>query len=145
MIFAVLILAALLISSGLKGTEHELAQQLQQDIIGPQGFAVWVCAIVAIGALGYIPGLQKSSRYLLLLIAVVILVQNQNVFAALEAGLQAASSAGPAAPVAVPQSSGLASPGGTSTAASSGGSSGSSGGGILSAIGPALGIVGALL
>lgn len=102
MIAAIFVIGLILIASGLKNTQHELGEQLQRDILGSQGFVAWAAAIIAIGCLGYIPGLRQSSRYLLLLIAVVMIVRNPGVFANVQTALQGASQLGPAPSVPSP-------------------------------------------
>lgn len=104
MIAGLLIVGMLLISSALKGTEHELGAQLQFDLLGKNGFIVWLMACLGLGVLGYIPALQRASRYLLALLCVVLLLRNGGVFANMQAALQSASAYGPAPSVSIPSS-----------------------------------------
>lgn len=122
MIFGILIIGLLLIATALKGTEHELGQQLVYDFIGASGFIAWVGAILAIGAIGYIPGLRSPSRWMLALLATVMVVRNGGVFSQAQAALQGVSAAGPAPSIPVPSSQ--------SSSGSGSSSGGDSGGGL---------------
>lgn len=117
-----LIIGLVLVSTALKNTQHEFAQQLQTDVLGTGGFLTWAAAILAIGAIGYLPGLRTASRYLLALLGVVIVVRNGGVFGNAQTALQQAISAGPAPAIPAPSGSS-----GSSSSSSSSGSSGSSG------------------
>lgn len=123
MIAGLLAIGIILIASGLKGTNHALGQQVQADLLGQGGFLTWACAVMAIGALGYLPGLRTPSRYLLALLVVVVIVRNGGVWANAQSALQQASIQGPAPPVAIPD------PAGSSGGGGGGGSGGSGGGG----------------
>lgn len=96
MILALLLAGFVLVASGLKGTNHELGQQLQQDVLGPGGFILWAAAIIGIGMIGFVPYLRQPSRYLLALLLVVVVLSNRGVFAQAQQALQGALSAGPA-------------------------------------------------
>ena len=124
MIFGLALMGLMLIAVALKGNEHELAQRLQTDMVGANGFIVWIFAILAIGAIGYVPALETVSNSLLALLMVVILLRNGGVWTQFQAALQQVSKVGPA-PSEAPQKTSLDSSGNSS--GSSGGSS--SGGG----------------
>lgn len=136
MLLGVLIAGVLLIVSGVKGTEVKLGAQLQQDLLGgpndQSGFLAWLAALLIIGALGYIPALAKPSKYLLILLLVVILFANNGFFGQLFTSIatiqQPNTKAEPATPL---NSYGAGGSGGSG----SGGSSSSGGGGILGALG----------
>jgi hypothetical protein len=102
MIIGIILIGLILISSSLKGTEHELGNQLQVDLLGSNGFIGWIVAITLIGVLGYLPAFNKASKYLMLLLFVVIVVQNRNVFANVQTGVEQAVAQGPAPTVAPP-------------------------------------------
>lgn len=122
MIVGILIAGFLLIATALQNTQSELAALLQRDLLGKQGFFLWLAAVVSLGAIGYVPGLERTSRNLILLLLVVVVLRNGGIWANAQAALQGASQAGPA-PSAInpaPQQS--------SSGASSGGSGGGSGG-----------------
>lgn len=125
MIFGLILLGLLLMDTAIKGTQHELGQQLQSDLIGANGFIVWIFAILAIGAIGYIPGLKTASNYLLALLLTVVVIRNGGVFQQFQTALQQASQSGPAPSIAPKptslDSSGSSSSGGSSSSSSSGG------------------------
>ncbi len=127
MIFGLLLLGLLLMASALKGNEHELAQRFQADLLGTDGFIAWIFAILAIGAIGYIPGLETASNYLLALLMTVVLVRNGGVWSQLQIALQQASAAGPAPSIA-PQATSLDPAPQKSGGSGSGSGSSSSGG-----------------
>lgn len=130
MIAGLLTIGLILVASALKGTEHELGARVQADLLGSQGFITWALAIVGIGCIGWIPGLEKTSRYLLALLLVALVVKNGGLFANVQQALQQASQAGPAVPVALPAYA--------SSTASSGSTAGSSpGSAAVSALGDA--------
>jgi hypothetical protein len=133
MIAGLILIGLMLIATALKNTQHELGQQFQTDLLGQDGFIAWAGAIMAIGAIGYIPGLRTASRYLLVLLGVVMVIRNGGVFANAEAALQGASAAGPAPSVVSPLIGSTAGTG--STAGGFGGSSSSGGSSAGSAIG----------
>lgn len=118
MVAGLLFLGLIMLASALQGTEHELAKQLQTDMVGTNGYLPWIGAIMAIGAIGYIPGMKTPSRTLLALLATVVIVRNGGVWANAQTALQGVSSAGPAPSIAPPA--------GTSSSSSGGSSSGSS-------------------
>lgn len=120
MIAGILIVGFLLIASALQNTQSELAALLQRDLLGSQGFLLWLAAVVALGAIGYIPGLERTSRNLILLLLVVVVLRNGGIWANAQAALQGASQAGPAPSVANPAQTSAG------QAGSSGGSSGGS-------------------
>lgn len=87
-----LLIAAVFIVSAFQNTQADLAAALEQD--GP-GYLKWAAALAAVGALGWVPGMQKPSRYLLALVLLVIFLRN---YQAILQGFQAA--AGGATPTA---------------------------------------------
>lgn len=131
MIVAILIIGLALIASALQNTQNELAALLRRDLLGSQGFLLWLAAVGALGAIGYIPGLERTSRNLILLLVVVVVLRNGGIWANAQAALQGASQQGPAPSPVNPADQT------TSTSNSSGSSSG---GGILGDIGAVAGI-----
>lgn len=111
-----------MIASALRGTEHELAARIQSDMLGHNGFILWALCIVLIGCLGYIPYFRTTSRYLLALLAVVIVLRNGGVWQNARQALQDASTAGPEPAVAIPETS------------TTGGSGGSSAGDVIGSV-----------
>lgn len=77
MAFILLILALMLIAVALRNQQGNFFAQLGSDI---PGFTKWFLAILLIGLLGYLPGLQTPSRLLLALVVVVILLANQGFY-----------------------------------------------------------------
>jgi hypothetical protein len=71
--FLVLLIGAILIIAAWRDTYGDLFTALQTDV---PGFFKWALAVVAIGALGYAPGLKPISRMLLALVIVVLVVKN---------------------------------------------------------------------
>ena len=120
--FALIAIGLLLIVTGIKGTQSQLAAQLASDFTGAGNFFYWIIAIMAIGAVGYIEPMKGPSRMLLALIIVAMVLSNKGFFAQFQQELQAGSAQAP------PASS--SSSGGGSTLSSFsgllGGSSGSS-------------------
>lgn len=70
--FLIIIVGLILIVTAVRGTTGDLASNLSQDI--SSGFVRWLAAIVVIGAIGYVPALERPSRYLLALVAIVIML-----------------------------------------------------------------------
>lgn len=73
MILVALVIGVVLIVAAIRNSQGALFSALGQDI---PGFVVWAAAIVAVGALGFIPGLKPVSRGLLALVLIVIVLNN---------------------------------------------------------------------
>jgi hypothetical protein len=71
--FIVIVIGAILIVAAFNETHGDLAHALEQDI---PGFFKWAMAIAAILGLGFVPGLRVPSRWLIALVALVIIVTN---------------------------------------------------------------------
>lgn len=71
--FLLVIIGALLIVAAFNNSQMALASALEQDV---PPFLKWAAAIAAIGAIGWIPGMQVLSRWLLALVLVVIVLSN---------------------------------------------------------------------
>lgn len=69
--FAALLIGAILIVVAFNNSFGALATELETDI---PAYFKWAIAIVAILALGYIPGMRTPSRWLLGLVALVIIL-----------------------------------------------------------------------
>lgn len=81
--FAIAIVGAVLLLVAVRNTHGQLATLLKDDFTGSQGavgFIVWIGAILAIGALGYVPQLKTASRMLLTLVFLGLLIKNRGVF-----------------------------------------------------------------
>lgn len=68
-----LFLAILLIVAAVRNSQGALFSALGTDV--PK-FVIWAAAIIAVGAIGAIPGLKPVSRILLALVVIVIIVNN---------------------------------------------------------------------
>lgn len=68
-----LLIAALLIVSALRDTQGDLFASLKEDV---PAFGVWAAALIALGVIGFIPGMKPVSRGLLALFIVVLVVNN---------------------------------------------------------------------
>lgn len=76
--FIVIIIGAILVIAAFNETHGDLAHALEQDI---PGYFKWAIAIAAILGLGFIPALKTPSRWLLGLVALVIILTNyQQIF-----------------------------------------------------------------
>lgn len=74
MAYILLLIGLLAAISGIRGTQNELGKQVVSDFTGEGNFVYWVVAIFAVGAVGYIKGLEKlSDAFLVLLILVLVL------------------------------------------------------------------------
>lgn len=73
MILVALLIGALLIVAAVRNSQGALWSALTRDV---PGFVVWAAAILAIGAIGFAPGLKPISRGLLALVVLVIVVNN---------------------------------------------------------------------
>jgi hypothetical protein len=71
--FLLILIGAVLIVSAYRNTYGDLATALETDV---PGFATWALAIAAVAALGWVPGMQKISRWLLALVIVVLVLRN---------------------------------------------------------------------
>lgn len=68
-----LAIGIILIVSAVRNSQGALFTALETDV--PK-FVIWAAAILAVGAIGVIPGLKPVSRWLLALVIVVIVVNN---------------------------------------------------------------------
>lgn len=85
-----------MIITGINNTYSQFGNQLQSDFTGQRSFFVWVVAIGAVGALGYIKDLRTFSHYFMALILVSMVLSNKGLFQ----NLQAAIAKGPSTPTA---------------------------------------------
>lgn len=68
-----LIIGIILIVAAVRNSQGALFKAIGQDA---PSFLVWAAAILAIGVVGFIPGLKPVSRLLLALVVVVLFVNN---------------------------------------------------------------------
>lgn len=92
--FILILLGAILIVAAFNNTQGDLATALEQDV---PPFLKWGLAVAAIGGLGWVPGMQTLSRWLLALVFTVIVLKNYqailNGFQALGGGAGTAAAA----------------------------------------------------
>ena len=124
MILVALAIGIVLIVASVRGQDGALFSALGTDV---PGFVIWGAAILAVGAIGYVPGLKSPARGLLALVLVVLALNNyQNILA----GFGAAAT--PATPKANP---GATTPAGTlGSAMTAGGAQVSSAQGIVNGV-----------
>lgn len=85
--FILILVAGLLIMAAWNNSAGSLMTELETDV---PGFAKWFVAIAAVGALGWIPGVEKISKWLLGLVLLVLVLKN---YTNIIAGFQALSGA----------------------------------------------------
>jgi hypothetical protein len=69
----ILLIGAILVTVAIKGSQGTLFEALKEDV---PAFGVWAAAILALGVIGFVPGLKPVSRGLLALVIIVIIVNN---------------------------------------------------------------------
>lgn len=70
----------MLVFVGLEGNPAELYRLISDDFKGPNSFVYWAVAILILGALGYIPGLEKLSKLFLTLVLLTLFLDNGGFF-----------------------------------------------------------------
>lgn len=73
-----LVIGLLLIVTVVRGTTANFAKRLGSDVSG--GYLKWLAAIIVIGALGFVPSLKMPSRYLMALVALVVMLKSGSGF-----------------------------------------------------------------
>jgi hypothetical protein len=111
MIIVILAVGLILIAAAIRNTQGQLFAALGSDL---PAYVIWAAAIVAVGALGFVPGLKGPSRVLLALVIVVIILNNYQAilagFAAVSAPRAAAGGPTGAATIAPPGAAPAVSP-----------------------------------
>lgn len=82
--FALIIAGIILTVAGVRSTENALFALLKGDLTGTNSFIWWVISILAIGSVGYLPGMRQLANAFLALIMIVLVLsvnKNGNVFA----------------------------------------------------------------
>lgn len=102
--FFILLVGVVIIIAAFNNTHSDLAHALQHDMAG---FFPWAAAIGIILSLGFIPGMKIPARWLLALVAVVIVVKNYQVIISgvTDFTKTAAAQTGEGTPAPVPTSS----------------------------------------
>lgn len=95
---ALLLIGALLVATGLRGTYPQLGALLAADFSGSGSFWYFVFGVIIIGSIGNIPDFREISRLLIALIVVVYMLSNRGFWAQLQATLQNIQTT-PSAPV----------------------------------------------
>lgn len=73
MTLVVLMIGAIIVIAALRNSQGALASALYEDV---PGFLVWAAAILAVGAIGFIPRMKPVSRALLGLVITVLILRN---------------------------------------------------------------------
>jgi hypothetical protein len=89
--FILILIGAVLLIAALRNTQGDLATAIETDA---PGFFKWALAIMAVGALGWVPGMRTISRWLLALVLVVLVLRN---YSKLFAGFKSLSQTTPVA------------------------------------------------
>lgn len=76
--FALFIIGAALVTTGVRDTQDELFSLVQKDLSGDDNFIFWFVAIMFIGLLGYIPKVKPLSTAFLVLIITVLILSKGN-------------------------------------------------------------------
>lgn len=66
----------LLVFVGIKGNPSALYSLIASDFTGPNSFIYWITAMVLLGSLGYIKGLENFSKLFLILVLIVLFLDN---------------------------------------------------------------------
>lgn len=80
--FILLIVGAMLLVSGVKGTDDKLIELVKSDFAGGpknNGFLSWMLAIGAVTAVGYYKPIKPISNALLLLIFMMLFLSNRGI------------------------------------------------------------------
>lgn len=77
----------MLVLTGIKGSAADLYALLVSDFTGPNNFIYWMFAILLLGSLGYIKGLEQFSKLFLILVLIVLFLDNRGFFAQFQAFL----------------------------------------------------------
>lgn len=78
MAFALLIIGIVLITASVRNMQAALIALLGGDFSGQGNFLYWVVAIIAIGAVGYVPKMKGVSDGLLVLILLALVLKAGN-------------------------------------------------------------------
>lgn len=102
MALALFFIGLILVITGVKGTQGQLATLLASEFTGAGNFWAFIFGIFFLGALGYYPPLRNTSRMLIGLTLLVLILSNggfwQNLVAAVNAPQKAAREVDSGAP-----------------------------------------------
>lgn len=102
MALALFFIGLILVVSGIKGTQSQLATLLASEFTGDNNFWAFIVGIFFLGALGYYPPLRNTSRLLIGLVLVVLVLSNGGFWQKLTAAIGNPVSAVPTGVDAVP-------------------------------------------
>lgn len=85
--FGLIALGVLLLVVGYQDTYKEFASLVKNDFTGKGNFFYWGIAIVVIGLIGHVKGLENFSTAFMVLIIAVMLLNNKGLFATVEKAL----------------------------------------------------------
>jgi hypothetical protein len=83
-----LVIGLLMIVVGARGTYAQFGQQVASEFEGQNSFTYWIIALAALGGLGYVPQLQRISRWAMGLVILAIFLSNKGFFAKFQQALQ---------------------------------------------------------
>lgn len=83
----------MLVLVGLNGDPAKLYSLVANDFVGPQSFVYWFLAILVLGAIGYIPSLEKLSKAFLVLVLIVLFLDNGGFFSQFQAFVKSSTTA----------------------------------------------------
>ena len=79
--FVLIIIGAVMVVSAVRDTSEDLVTLVKGDMTGQKSYLAWMISILVIGAIGYIPSMEKLSRYILVLVVIVLILSNKGLFA----------------------------------------------------------------
>jgi len=78
MSFALLIIGITLVVASVRNTQDTLIGLLAADFTGPANFWYWIIALLAVGAIGYVPKLKPLSDGLIVIILLALILTRAN-------------------------------------------------------------------
>ncbi|MES2169779.1 MAG: hypothetical protein V4479_03535, partial [Actinomycetota bacterium] len=73
MLIIALIIGVVLIIAAIRNSQGTLFTALKSDV---PAYGIWAAAIIAVGSIGFVPGLKPVARGLLALVILVIILKN---------------------------------------------------------------------
>ena len=78
MAFALLLIGITLVVSAVRDTQGNLVSLISGDFTGPANFWYWIAALLAVGAIGYVPRVKPVSDGLIVLIVLALFLSKGN-------------------------------------------------------------------
>ena len=78
--FVFLIIGVLFLIVAVRGTQGDLYALLKSEFVGKDSFLVWGSSLLILGALGYVPVIQKPARAMALLVILVLILKDKGGF-----------------------------------------------------------------